>query len=171
MERNMKTAFRLALCAATAFLSSPVIADEGRFLESLQGSWSGTGTVTLKIGSSPIKVNCDFDSKARRSTFSMGGQCRGLLVVKRAVSANLRTDGKTYTGTYTGPSGRASTLSGTRKGNAINLTVRWSREINGDRVARLTIEKIGNSGLRLRTIDKNPATGTSVVTSDIRLTQ
>lgn len=164
----------MKLCLAGALASliaAPALADERAFLESLEGDWSGKGTVVLKIGSNPINVKCRFGSKADVSAFSMNGQCRGLLVVSRAVSASLQTDGKGYTGTYTGPSGRPSKLSGSRSGNAINLLVRWSRDINGDRVARLTIEKIGERGLRLRTLDRNPGDGGTVVTSDIRLTR
>lgn len=48
-------------------------------------------------------------------------------------------------------------------------TVRWSRDINDDLVAEMTIEKIGNAGLRLRTTDKDPTTGRNTVASDIRV--
>ena len=163
-----------ALIAAALLFGSlhhTALANESSFLKSIGGAWSGKGTVTMKIGSSPVNVTCKFDSKPDRAALSMSGQCRGLLVVRRAVSANIRASGEKYSGTYIGPSGRPSRLSGTRQGDTINFAVRWSREINGDRSAQMTIEKIGTRGLRLRTTDKDLKTGRNVVTSDIRLTR
>ena len=54
-------------------------------------------------------------------------------------------------------------------GNAINLAIRWAKEVNGDRIAKMTIEKIGSTGMRLTTVDTDPKTGKSVVTSQINL--
>lgn len=146
-------------------------ADERPFLESLKGSWTGKGTVTTRIGASPTNVSCSFNSSASGTSLSMDGTCRGFVVIQRAISANLNANGGRYSGTYLGPSGRPSSLSGSRQGDAINLNVRWSRDINGDRVANMTIQKVGSTGLRLRTTDKDPSTGKTVVTSDINLTR
>ena len=49
------------------------------------------------------------------------------------------------------------------------LAICWAKEVNGDRSARMTIEKIGSNGLRLTTVDTDPKTGKSVVTSQIDL--
>lgn len=146
-----------------------VAAAEFDFLKSLSGNWNGAGTVLTRIGSNPINVNCSFATTAGASDFSMKGNCRGLLVIRRAVSADLTVSGDRYTGTYVGPSGLPSALSGSRRGNAINLSVRWPRPVNGDRNANMTIEKVGAEGLRLRTIDRDPTTGKTVVTSSIDL--
>jgi len=167
----------VAMKASLAFLLSltgmlavqPAYADESAFLSSLKGTWKGKGTVITRIGAPAINVDCTLNSNAQRSALQMAGTCRGLLVVKRAIAANLTASGASYSGSYTGPSGRPSALSGNRRGNAINLTVRWNRDINGDRVAAMTIEKVGANGLRLRTTDKDGKTGKTVVTSDIRL--
>ncbi|MGV1985386.1 hypothetical protein ACQZ5N_02100 [Agrobacterium sp. 22-221-1] len=156
----MKTKAFAILFSAGLLGAQPAHADEREFLSSLKGTWAGKGTVITRIGTPPISVNC---------TLNMSGTCRGLLVVKRAIAADLSAKGGRYSGAYTGPSGRPSALSGTRQGNAINLTVRWNRDINGDRVAAMTIEKVGDNGLRLRTTDKDARTGKTVVTSDIRL--
>lgn len=149
----------------------PALADETGFLKSIEGNWSGDGFVTTKIGSRPFNVTCKFDGKARGPSLVMSGQCRGLVVVRRPVSADIRADGTRYSGTYIGPSGRPSRLCGSRTGNSINFIVRWNREINGDRTAQMTLEKIGGRGLRLKTIDKDPRNGRLIVTSDIRLTR
>jgi hypothetical protein len=150
-------------------VSAPALADESPFLASLKGSWTGKGTVTTRIGASPTTVSCSFDSSARGPSLAMNGTCRGFVVVRKAISANLTADGTRYSGTYLGPSGKPSSLSGTRQGDAINLDVRWAREINGDRAANMTIQKVGSNGLRLRTTDRDPSTGKTVVTSDIQL--
>jgi hypothetical protein len=162
---------RTSIIAVTAglFAALPAAADESAFLSSLEGTWTGKGTVITRIGMPPINVNCTLSSDAKATALSMSGTCRGLVVVNRAIAADLAASGARYSGTYTGPSGRPSALAGNRRGNAINLTVRWNREINGDRVAAMTIEKIGDNGLRLRTTDKDGRTGKTVVTSDIRL--
>ncbi|MEW9523293.1 hypothetical protein MRBLRH8O_001087 [Agrobacterium radiobacter] len=165
----MKTTALVILFSAGLLGVQPAFADEREFLSSLKGTWAGKGTVITRIGMPPINVNCTLNSNAGTSSLNMSGTCLGLLVVKRAIAADLSEKGGRYSGAYTGPSGRPSALSGTRQGNAINLTVRWNRDINGDRVAAMTIEKVGQNGLRLRTTDKDGRTGKTVVTSDIRL--
>lgn len=165
----MKTKAALILSFASLIAATPTRADESGFLSSLEGTWTGKGTVITRIGMPPINVNCTLSSDAKATALRMSGTCRGLVVVKRAIAADLAASGARYSGAYTGPSGRPSALAGNRQGNAINLTVRWNREINGDRVAAMTIEKVGDNGLRLRTTDKDGKTGKTVVTSDIRL--
>ncbi len=61
-------------------------------------------------------------------------------------------------------------LNGKRLGNAIKLAIHWAKEVNGDRSARMTIEKIGSKGMRLNTVDTDrPKSGKSVVTGQINL--
>jgi hypothetical protein len=160
-------------CAFLSLLVVPAVASaaESDFLKPLAGQWKGSGTVLTRIGSNPINVNCGFDIGAGSSDLSMNGTCRGLLVVRRSVAAKLKANGQSYSGTYTGPSGMPSSLSGSRKGNAINLAVRWARVVNGDRTATMVLEKVADNRLRLQTIDKDPSTGKSVVTSQISLSR
>lgn len=147
------------------------LAAEGDFLKPFSGDWKGSGMVLTRIGAKPVNVNCGFDINAGSANLSMKGNCRGLLVVRRSISADLRFNGRSYTGTYVGPSGMPSSLSGSRQGNVINLGVRWAKITNGDRAATMTVEKIADNRLRLQTIDKDPATGKSVVTSRIDLSR
>ncbi len=144
-------------------------ADERAFLQSLAGEWSGRGTVVMRIGKPAINVNCRLRSTAGDASVSMKATCRGLLVVNRTISADLTARGNRYGGIYVGPAGGRSALTGRRKGNAIDLAVRWSKTVNGDRSAEMIIEKVGANGLRLRTIDRDPSTGRTVTTSDIAL--
>lgn len=158
----------LTLLAAVC-LATPVTADEIGFLKPLNGSWTGTGKVLRKIGDAPINVSCRFTISAPGSSISMRGNCRGLLIISRAISAQLTARGNRYSGTYTGPSGATSQLSGSRQGDVINLAVRWARLVNGDRDASMTIRRQGDGQLTLRTIDKDLSSGKSVVTSEINL--
>ncbi len=124
-----------------------------------------------KIGSRQVNITCRLTNTAQRAALSMQGTCRGLLLVTRRISADLKLNGNSYRGTYVGPAGQPSALSGSRRGNTINLQVRWSRVTNGDRAATMTIERLGPDALRLSTIDKDPSSGRSIVTSRIDLTR
>jgi hypothetical protein len=150
-------------------IAAPAAADESSFLKPLSGNWSGSGMVLRKIGSSPINVSCKFNIKAPGSSISMQGNCRGLLVVNRPVSAQLTARGSRYSGTYVGPSGAASQLSGSRQGSVINLAVHWARLVNGDRSANMSIRAQGGNQLTIQTTDRDLASGKSVVTSEINL--
>jgi hypothetical protein len=77
--------------------------------------------------------------------------------------------GSKYSGSYIGAGTGTAGLSGSRSGNAINLGIRWAKEVNGDRKARMTVEKIGENGMKLTTVDVDPETGKNVVTSQIDL--
>ncbi len=166
MKRRFLTFVAISMLAAGGASAS-----EAPFLTSLAGDWSGAGMMKRTTGSSPIKLDCSFQSKADGEALSMNGKCRGLLVVSRAVSAQLTAKGNRYAGRYIGPSGGVSALNGGRKGDAINLSVRWSRIINGDRNADMVIQRIGENAIRIRTTDRDPASGQQVITSEINLTR
>jgi hypothetical protein len=157
------------LFALLSFVSGDAFASEAQFLKSLAGDWAGSGMMKRTTASSPIKLDCNFQSKADGAAFSMNGKCLGLLVLSRDVSAQLTTTGDRYVGRYIGPSGGVSGLSGGRNGDAIDLAVRWSKVINGDRSANMTIQRMGTNAIRIRTTDKDPASGEQVITSEINL--
>jgi hypothetical protein len=163
MIRHLLAAATLSLFAGT------VQADESAFLGSLEGKWAGGGMVRVRVDRTPINVSCNFDSQATDVALSMRGTCRGLIVVSRSIGADLQFTGVNYSGTYVGPSGRKSTLFGKRRGSAINLTIHWAREVNGDRRANLTLERVGENGMKLVTVDVDPRSGNRVVTSEINL--
>lgn len=157
------------LAASMVFAGSAGHADEAAFLTSLDGNWSGKGTVKVRTNSSPVNVTCRFDSDATKSSLSLEGNCRGLVIVSRAIGADLKVKGSKYSGSYVGAGTGTAGLSGRRSGNAINLGIRWAKDVNGDRNARLTVEKVGANGMRLTTVDVDPETGKNVVTSQINL--
>jgi hypothetical protein len=157
------------LVASALCLGGAAHAADAEFLKSLDGNWAGKGSVKVDADSSAISVNCKFASDTTDSSMSLDGSCTGLVVVSRAIGADIKTDGKSYKGTYVGSSTGPAGLSGKRSGNALNLGIRWAKDVNGDRSAKLRLEKVGDNGMRLTTMDTDPATGKSVVISDINL--
>jgi hypothetical protein len=157
------------LVASALCLGSAAHAADAEFLKSLQGNWAGEGSVKVDADSSAVGVNCKFVSDTTDSSMSLDGSCTGLVVMSRDIGAKIKTDGKSYKGTYIGSSTGPAGLSGKRSGNALNLGIRWAKDVNGDRSAKLRLEKVGDNGMRLTTMDTDPATGKSVVISDINL--
>lgn len=169
MTKTLKLAL-LAMCLVPAG-GFAAHANDGAFLNSLEGNWTGKGTVKVRTNSSPVNVNCKFATASSDTSLSLDGTCTGLVVFTRAIGADLKANGTKYSGTYTGAGTGTAGLDGARSGNSINLGIRWAKEVNGDRVARMTVEKVGENGLRLITTDEDPATGKDVVTSTISLTR
>jgi hypothetical protein len=166
--------FKILDCAIAAVTASMLTAgaahaDESAFLKTLAGNWSGNGTVKVRTNAPTIKVTCRFKSDANASSLALNGRCTSLVVFSRVISANLKASGDSYTGSYVGAGTGTAGLGGKRAGNAISLAIKWAKEVNGDRRAQMTIEKTGASGMRLTTVDTDPATGRSVVTSRIDL--
>ncbi|MES0111781.1 hypothetical protein [Mesorhizobium sp. M0013] len=159
--------FLLAGCLLTA--SAAAHADEANFLSSLQGNFSGKGTVKVTTDAPTVNVSCTFNSDATSSSLSLDGNCRGLVVVTRAISANLKARGAKYTGVYVGSRTGPAQLAGSRSGNALSRGLSWAAEVNGDRKAWLTVEKTSGDGMRLTVTDVDPKTGKNVVTSRIDL--
>lgn len=145
------------------------VADEAAFLKSLSGNWSGKGTVKVRANSPTLKVTCRFVSDTMPKSLSLDGKCTSLAVFSRAISAQLKSTGTKYAGSYIGAGTGPARLGGHRAGDTINLGITWAKEVNGDRRAQMTIEKVGDSGMRLTTVDEDPKTGKSIVTSRIEL--
>jgi hypothetical protein len=166
MNKCLSRAVLIAVACASAGAAH---ADEAAFLKSLSGSWSGTGTVKVRVNSPTLNINCRFTSDTTPLSLSLDGKCTSLAVFSRAISADLKATGNKYAGSYIGAGTGPAGLGGQRSGDVINLGITWAKEVNGDRRAQMTIEKVGAQGMRLTTIDTDPKTGKSVVTSRIDL--
>ena len=132
----------------------------------LDRGWHRQGEDELVAGHDETR---EFKSGSTETSLSLNGNCRGLLIVSRAIRANLKIDEGKYSGSYVGAGTGTAGLSGNRKGNTINLGIRWAKQVNGDRRAQMSIQKVGDQGMRLTTVDTDPTTGKSVVTSQINL--
>ena len=97
--RSMKP---VLLAGALALSVSGVHAGEGEFLKSLEGQWSGAGTVKVRTNANPIKVNCKFSSDTTDTSLSLDGNCSGLVIFSRAIKADLKSKGARYAGSYVG---------------------------------------------------------------------
>ncbi|UVK47638.1 hypothetical protein BPNPMPFG_001170 [Mesorhizobium sp. AR07] len=165
----MKPFAQFALAGCLLVAAGTAHADETKFLQSFNGNFAGKGTVQLTTDVPNVGVTCSFKSNATSTSLSLDGNCRGLVLVTRAISANLKVSGAKYSGIYVGSRTGPAQLNGSRSGNVINLGIRWAKVVNGDRKARMTVEKRGENGIRLTVIDTDPKTGKSVVTSRIDL--
>lgn len=170
----MKNIFKIAAMSAIfslgAFGTGASLASEAEFLQSLEGDWTGIGMIKVRANLPAVKVSCEFNSDAPADRYNLAGNCRGLVVFSRAISANLRVDGEAYTGSYVGAGTGTAGLNGSRQGDTINLNIRWAKEVNGDRLAVLRMEKTAG-GMTITTIDTDTATGKEIVTSKIKLTR
>jgi len=165
----LKTLAKLLLAASALSFGGFAHADDAEFLRSLDGNWSGSGSVKSTADSSPVSVSCEFSSDTTDSSMSLDGSCTGLVIISRSIGADLKANGKSYTGTYVGSRTGPAALAGKRSGNALNLGIRWARNVNGDQTAQLKLERIGNNGMRLTTLDNDPDTGKRIVISRIDL--
>ena len=164
MTKFAKFLFAAAICSAGV-----AYAGETEFLQSLDGSWRGSGTVRLRVNSSPMTVSCKFETETTESSLALKGKCTSLLIFSRVIAADLQVEGAEYSGSYVGGGTGPAGLLGNRSGDSINLDIRWAKNVNGDRAAKMTIEKEGETGMRLTTIDTDPATGEAIITSRIDL--
>ena len=169
MNRCLKQSLPIAVTSLVLLSGGVVHADEAPFLNSLAGNWSGKGTVKVRVNAPTINVTCRFKSDTTAASLSLGGECTSLAIFSRAISADLKVSGSRYSGSYVGAGTGTAGLGGQRAGDTINLSITWAKEVNGDRKAQMTIEKVGTSGMRLITVDTDPKTGKQVVTSRIDL--
>ncbi|RUT95362.1 hypothetical protein EOD23_32715 [Mesorhizobium sp. USDA-HM6] len=159
--------FVLAGCLTATVVDAR--ADDADFLRSFQGSFAGNGTLKVSANAPTVNISCTFKSGATSTSLSLDGKCRGLILMTRAISADLKAKGTGYTGVYIGSRTGPAQLNGRRSGNALNLGIRWAKEVNGDRKAQLTVEKTGGDSMRLTVTDTDPETGKTMVTSRIDL--
>jgi hypothetical protein len=170
MEANVYRLLATAtLVTAALAIGGSSHAQEEEFFSSLDGSWSGSGSVRLRADSGPVNVSCRFNSDTTPTSMALDGSCTGLVVVSRDIGATIKAAGNRYTGVYRGSRSGPAALSGRQSGNSLNLAIRWAKNVNGDRSAELKLEKVGDDGMRLTTVDEHPTTGETVIISQIDL--
>jgi hypothetical protein len=157
------------LLAYASICPAAAMASEADFLKSIEGQWSGGGTVLTKLGGSNVNVSCKMKSSANAANFAMDGSCRAFVVVTRSFTARVKATGTSYSGTYVGVSGKPSTLQGSRNSNTLNLNVTWAAVEYDNKKAVMTIQRVGDDGLRIQTVDRDPQSGKSIVTTDLKL--
>lgn len=145
--------------AARATLEEPI--------GDIRGTWSGTGFVQKNAGSRPITVRCTIDGEQNGVEIGFGGECRALLVMKRAIGAHLVRDGNRLTGTYVGSDvGVAQLDGGVTPSGSVVLTMTFPRDVNGDDRALMMIDRPDEHTFTITTVD-SMLTGEEVTTAQI----
>lgn len=173
MRWMLSTAVPAALLLGSSLSPDRAMAQSGEteFLERFAARWTGGGTVLRDADRNPksLNVSCSLDRSQNAKRINVNGSCRAALLFTRPFGASLTFDPATgrYNGTYIGANSGPASLSGRRSGDSLNLTVTWSKPINGDRTAHLTIRNDGRT-LAIRLVDKAGAAGPEVTTTDLR---
>lgn len=156
----------LALAAA-----APAGAAEEDFIDRFAGNWAGAGMVQRDLQSRPMRVKCDMSGESAGNAVSVAGTCRALAVFSRRIAVDVRYDPSSgrYVGTYAGSRIGTAGLSGRREGAALNLTVTWPKDVNGDRTAQMTIRNQGAGRLDIVVTDEAEGGGERVRTTSLTL--
>ncbi len=148
-------------------------AQEGSFLDRFKGVWVGSGHIQRNAESSPWNVNCTVSGDRASDRISIQGNCRAALVLQRQIAADIAYDVRTglYQGVYTGARVGPARLSGTRRGDAVRLTIAWPSPVNGDTQAEMIIVNEGSGLLRIVVRDNLFPGGPVQQTSELILRQ
>lgn len=145
-----------ALLIGSAALSAHAQSGEAEFLGRFDGAWSGAGMVQRNAEENSTKVNCRMAGQSGENRVSIAGSCRAYLIFSRDIGADISFDPGSgrYSGTYTGSVVGPAALSGTRSGDAVNLTITWPTMVNGDTTATMSIHNAGDGQLRIVVADR-----------------
>ncbi|WP_157961885.1 hypothetical protein [Acuticoccus kandeliae] len=148
-------------------LTGPVFAQDEQQTASLSGEWEGKGFVQKDEKSKPMNVRCKIAGEDTGDRIGFEGECRAMMIMKRAIGANLVRQGDTYSGTYLGSHVGVAQLEGGQNGpNTYVLTMTFPKEVNGDDVATMTIDTSGEGTFTITTVDRME-TGDDITTSQI----
>ncbi|MGX1789504.1 hypothetical protein ACWIGM_22340 [Bosea sp. NPDC055332] len=146
MRHDLAKAFA---AAALLVLTQPGLADqeagsaEAGFLNSLEGRFSGNGTLQ-NAGGSSRSLKCQFNGDQEGSRLSLDGSCSTALIFSATIRIELRHDSKTgrYAGTFKESTGTVANLSGTRQGQRLTLAFNETAEsVRPNPPATLTISR------------------------------
>ncbi|MCF3935944.1 hypothetical protein L1787_21375 [Acuticoccus sp. M5D2P5] len=152
-------------CLATVVLTAPVLAAEDSV--GIGGEWKGTGFVQKDEKSKPMQVNCTIEGTESADRIGFDGECRAMLIMKRAIGADLTRNGDQYSGTYVGSNVGVAELQGGPEGpDSFVLTMTFPKEVNGDDKATMTIERPRDGKFTITTVDRMTS-GDDVTTSQI----
>ena len=146
------------------FLFAPVPAGAGNdsdFSMRFAGEWSGGGPYRRTAHTLPVNVKCSLAGKGDANHMSFAGTCRAVIVVTRAIGADITYDpaSGTYRGTYKGEMEGLAQLVGKRTGDTVQFDVTWPEILNGDRVASMAISNSGQGQMRLVMKDRTSKDG------------
>lgn len=156
MRHHLTKAFA---AAALLILAQPGAAeqasggDETGFLNSLEGRFSGNGTLR-NAGGSSRSLKCQFNGDQEGVRLSLDGSCSTAAIFSATIKIELHHDPKTgrYAGTFRESTGTVASLSGKRQGQRLTLAFNETAEsVRPNPPATLTItSQQGEVALTLR---------------------
>lgn len=156
--------------AAVLSLAAPIHAG-AETVPNVTGEWSGKGVVQKNDTSRPINVRCEVEGSQTDARIGFAGECRALLVMKRAISADVNRQGEDWRGTYIGSlAGDATIVGGPQGDGAFVFDMTFPREVNGDTSAVMRIETEGDDAFTITTTDTMES-GVEVTTAKIDFTR
>lgn len=134
--------------------------DETRFLNSLEGRFSGNGTLRNADGGSR-SLTCRFDGDQQGARLSLDGRCSTAAIFSATIRIELRHDPGSgrYAGSFRESTGTVATLSGERRGRRLTLAFNETAEsVRPNPPATLTIAR-QPSGVALTLRGSQPGKG------------
>lgn len=154
------TAVALMGLAQPGLAEQEVGSDEASFLNSLEGRFSGNGTLQ-NAGGSSRSLSCQFNGDQQGSRLSLGGSCSTAAIFSTTIRIELRHDPKTghYVGTFRESMGTVANLAGKRQGQRLTLAFNETAEsVRPNPPATLTISRQPN-GVALTLRGSQPGEG------------
>jgi hypothetical protein len=124
----------------------------------------------LLKNSVPWQLSCGVIGEPSANHVTIEGRCH-LAIFSVRIAADISYDPKSgrYSGTYIGADVGPARVTGTRKGDAVNLTITWPKPVNGDTKGRMIIQNSGGGNLKITTFDNLVVGGPQVLTSSADL--
>lgn len=141
-NRGRKTGLCAVMALALATAAAPASSTEVQFLGDMSGQWSGSGKAYLKnLGN--VSASCNMKADSADSEISLSGKC-GVLFFSIGLGLQLKDEGENqFTGLYTGSRTGPAKLQGVLEGNRLVMDITWNGEVNGDRDAKMVLERTG----------------------------
>ncbi|ORE94682.1 hypothetical protein [Acuticoccus yangtzensis] len=159
-----------ALMVAGFNLAVPVrqAAAEETSIFDITGKWSGKGFVQKDDKSRKMNVTCEIEGAQSGDQIGFDGECRAMMVLKRAIGADMVRQGERLKGTYIGSNaGPAELDGGPQEDGRIVLTMTFPKTIHGDDIATMTIAPANDKEFSIVTVDTMSDGKTLVTTAEI----
>lgn len=170
-RRAFFVAILLFACGGSIGAAAEKAEMQGVGLVAMSGDWQAVGTARRRPDEGAVGLRCKISTRSDSGGFSMGGQCRALLIFVNRIETELRRHGDRYVGRFSGSPSGPATLAGRLRGHSLDLDVTWPRDVHGDRSATMRIDFIGRDAFRMVMRDRSPKTGEIVTMTDLHFSR